>query len=153
MVRPVCLPRDASRTYERQLGVAAGWGFTEAGEISDVLRQVELNIVPNVTCVDNLRGVGVSITEDMICTFKGPVGTESICSGDSGMILQLFYGISRHLRMISFIIGGPLMVRTSGKFVLVGVTSFSVTDCAAPFPAVFSRVTYFLQWIAAALSS
>lgn len=132
MVRPVCLPRDASRTYERQLGVAAGWGFTEAGEISDVLRQVELNIVPNVTCVDNLRGVGVSITEDMICTFKGPVGTESICSGDSG---------------------GPLMVRTSGKFVLVGVTSFSVTDCAAPFPAVFSRVTYFLQWIAAALSS
>ena len=45
------------------------------------------------------------------------------------------------------------MVRTSGKFVLVGVTSFSVTDCAAPFPAVFSRVTDFTKWIAAAVSS
>ena len=84
LVRPVCLPPDPSRTYERQLGIAAGWGITEAGEVSDVLRQVELNIVPNVTCVDNLDAIGVTITEDMICTFKGPVGTESICSGDSG---------------------------------------------------------------------
>ena len=136
MVRPICLPPTGSgsaSTYERQLGVAAGWGITESGEVSDVLRQVELNIVPNVTCVDNLDAVGISITEDMICTFKGPVGTESICAGDSG---------------------GPLMVRSStGRFVLVGVTSFSVTDCAAPFPAVFSRVTYFLEWMAAAIAS
>jgi len=40
--------------------------------------------VPNVTCVANLELLGLNVGPDMICTFKGPVGTESICSGDSG---------------------------------------------------------------------
>jgi secreted trypsin-like serine protease len=83
-LKPVCLPTDPKETFARQLGVAAGWGITEDGQSSDVLRQVELNIVPNVTCVANLEMLGLSVGPDMICTFKGPVGTESICSGDSG---------------------------------------------------------------------
>ena len=31
---------------------------------------MELNIVPNVTCVMNLAMVNIDITDKMICTFK-----------------------------------------------------------------------------------
>ena len=65
---------------------------TEDGDISDVLRQVELNIIPNITCVESFSAISIVIRDDVICTFKGPLGTESTCSGDSG---------------------GPLMVRRS----------------------------------------
>ena len=73
----------------------------------------------------------VEIREDMLCTFSGPQGTENICSGDSG---------------------SPLMILKGGKFVHVGLTSFSLSDCTAPFPAVYSRTTYYLDWIMAALT-
>ena len=45
------------------------------------------------------------------------------------------------------------MIQTGGQFTLVGLSSFSVTDCAAPFPAVFTRITFFLEWMAAALTA
>ena len=51
--------------------------------------------------------VNIDITDKMICTFKGPTGQETTCTGDSG---------------------GPLMVRRSGRFVLVGATSFSLVE-------------------------
>ena len=36
----------------------------------DTLRYVELNIVPNVSCVANLAMVNIAITDKMLCTFK-----------------------------------------------------------------------------------
>ena len=126
-IRPICLPVNNIDTFEKQLGVAAGWGKTETGDLPETLRFVELNIVPNVTCVMNLAMVNIDITDKMICTFKGPTGQETTCTGDSG---------------------GPLMVRRSGRFVLVGATSFSLVDCQSPFPNVFTRVSAFLDWIA-----
>ena len=50
-----------AQTYERQLAVAAGWGITESGDISDLLRQVELNIIPNATCVENLSALNIQV--------------------------------------------------------------------------------------------
>ena len=113
-----------------------------------------MNIIPNVTCVDNLSTLGIDITADMVCTFKGPTGTESICSGDSGNVdaTNSFLQLKGKILLLS-IIGGPLMVQSGGQFTLVGLSSFSVTDCAAPFPAVFTRVTYFLEWMAAVLAA
>eukprot|EP00095_Tigriopus_kingsejongensis_P009897 maker-scaffold470_size172058-snap-gene-0.30 protein:Tk09897 transcript:maker-scaffold470_size172058-snap-gene-0.30-mRNA-1 annotation:"transmembrane protease serine 9-like" len=122
-IKPICLPKlEAGGSFEQMLAVAAGWGVTEDQSSSDILRQVELNIIRNSTCVENMNAINVPILEDMICTFKGPLGSETICSGDSG---------------------GPLMVRIDGKFTLAGLASFSVTDCSAPFPAVFARISYF----------
>jgi len=129
-IRPVCLPADSIDTFEKQVGVAAGWGQMESGALPDRLRYVELNIVPNISCVANLGLVDIQITEKMVCTFRGPTGRETTCTGDSG---------------------GPLMVRRSGRFVLVGATSFSLVDCESPFPNVFSRVSAFLEWIAVAM--
>ena len=129
-IRPICLPINDIDTYEKQIGIAAGWGKTETGDLPETLRYVELNIVPNVTCVMNLAMVNIDITDKMICTFKGPTGRETTCTGDSG---------------------GPLMVRRSGRYVLVGATSFSLVDCQSPFPNVFSRVSTFLEWISVAV--
>ena len=50
-IRPICLPINDIDTYEKQIGIAAGWGKTETGDLPETLRYVELNIVPNVTCV------------------------------------------------------------------------------------------------------
>ena len=46
--------------------------------------QAELNIISNSTCFDNYATFDIGIKSDMICVFKGPLGTESICNGDSG---------------------------------------------------------------------
>ena len=129
-IRPVCLPINNIDTFEKQIGVAAGWGKMENGDLPETLRYVELNIVPNISCVANLGVVSIEITDKMICTFKGPTGRETTCTGDSG---------------------GPLMVRRSGRFVLVGATSFSLVDCQSPFPNVFSRISAFLDWISVAV--
>ena len=45
------------------------------------------------------------------------------------------------------------MILKDGKFVHVGLTSFSLSDCSAPFPAVYSRTTYYLDWIMAAITN
>ena len=38
---PVCLPWDqAENTFEGVTGVTVGWGITEDGDISDILREV-----------------------------------------------------------------------------------------------------------------
>ena len=46
--------------------------------------KVELNIISNSTCYDNYVAFDIGIKGDMICVFKGPLGTETICNGDSG---------------------------------------------------------------------
>ena len=86
----------------------------------------------NITCYETFQPLDVAIRGDFICTLSGPLGTENICSGDSG---------------------GPLMVVQGGKFVHIGLTSFNLADCTAPFPAVFSRTTFYLDWIMAAITN
>ena len=131
-IRPICLPTNAEDTYGSELGTTIGWGITEDGEQSAFLREVELNILENTTCYENYRPLDVEIRKDMICTFLGPKGTENICSGDSG---------------------GPLMVQNKKRrFTHVGLTSFSLADCTFPFPAVFTRTTYYLDWMRAVLT-
>ena len=131
-IRPICLPTNPEDTYGSQVGTTIGWGITEDGAQSEFLREVELNILENVTCYENYRPLDVEIRKDMICTFLGPKGTENICSGDSG---------------------GPLMVPNKrGRFTHVGLTSFSLADCTFPFPAVFTRTTYYLDWMRAVLT-
>ena len=171
-IGPICLPENAKDAYGGILGTTIGWGVTEEGDVSNVLRevilhkilldfylqfrlfQVQLNIIDNITCYENYIALDIPIQvrlrcliqlqspcsswivgfqADMICTFLGPLGTENICSGDSG---------------------SPLMVQDStGRFTHVGLTSFSLADCLTPFPAVYARTTFFLDWIRAALTS
>ena len=48
-VKPVCLPISDEIKYEGMVAVSAGWGVTEDGETSDVLRQVKSRSITHGT--------------------------------------------------------------------------------------------------------
>ena len=50
---------------------------------------MQLNIISNITCFENYKTLDIQIRGDMICTFLGPLGTENVCSGDSGSPLMV----------------------------------------------------------------
>ncbi|KAI7815317.1 Serine protease [Rhyzopertha dominica] len=121
-VQTINLPSygDASNTFAGRLGTASGWGRPSdaATTISDVLRYIETNIITNLLC--NISFLGM-IQGSHIC-ISGADG-RSTCNGDSG---------------------GPLVVDN----IQVGITSFGIAlGCEVGWPAVFTRVTSFLNWI------
>merc|ERR1712223_892438 len=134
LVLPACL-RKGDDTWAFRNAIITGWGYTEVTKkskprptTSSVLREAEQYILPQELCH---KFSPFPITPRMICTFKGPLGTETTCQGDSG---------------------GPLVVNNgTNQFVLVGATSFGVSACEGPYPAMFSRVSTFLDFIYAAL--
>ena len=100
-----------------------GWGRTTSGDfLSNVLREVEVDIVSNEECNDQYGG---AITNDMLCAARA--GKDS-CQGDSG---------------------GPLIIKGSdaANDVLVGVVSWGY-GCAVPsYPGVYSRISENIAWI------
>jgi hypothetical protein len=40
IVSPLCLPENSQDTFGRILGTTIGWGVTELGTVSDILREV-----------------------------------------------------------------------------------------------------------------
>ncbi|XP_042889047.1 chymotrypsin BI-like [Penaeus japonicus] len=96
-----------------------GWGKPSdaSNGISDVLRQVSVPVITNMECGMYFGTIG----DGNICV--STTGGHSTCNGDSG---------------------GPL---NSGGLTY-GITSFgSNSGCEKGFPAVFTRVTHYLDWI------
>ncbi|XP_063905604.1 venom serine protease-like [Zophobas morio] len=122
-VGPVCLPfRYGRRNFVNDTVTVLGWGFKDfAGHKSDTLHKVNLTVVSNSYCAQNLEQ---HIHPTQMCTYT--LGEDS-CATDSG---------------------GPLLWRnsSSGRFQLVGLVSSPLT-CATNAPAVNTRVTSFLSWI------
>ena len=52
-----------------------------------------MNIISNRTCYDTYAPFEIDIKEDMICVFKGPLGTETVCNGDSGGPLMVLVSV------------------------------------------------------------
>ncbi|XP_037817067.1 brachyurin [Lucilia sericata] len=127
-IQPIQLPkRDYEyRSFEDKLGIASGWGRYATGvhAISNILRFVQLRIINGQVCKNNFP---LSYRSTNICT-SGRY-QKSTCNGDSG---------------------GPLVLqrRTSKKRVLVGITSFgSIFGCDRGYPAAFTKVASYLDWI------
>ncbi|XP_037670148.1 tryptase beta-2-like [Choloepus didactylus] len=109
-----------------------GWGYVGSGESLPPpfpLKQVKVPIVDNGEC-DSQYHMGVStgddvriIRDDMLCA--GRRGRDS-CQGDSG---------------------GPLVCKVNGTWLQAGVVSWG-EGCAQPNrPGVYTRVTFYLDWI------
>ncbi|XP_010133215.1 PREDICTED: chymotrypsin-like protease CTRL-1, partial [Buceros rhinoceros silvestris] len=84
------------------------------------LQQVTLPLVPQSQCTQYW---GSSITSAMLCA--GGAGASS-CEGDSG---------------------GPLVFLNGNVWTLIGIVSFGSTDCNVHIPAIYTRVSYFRNWI------
>lgn len=125
---PVRLDNGTASTFMNSATVV-GWGVTEyQGELSDVLLETELNIVPNLACaVTYLTMARTVIMPSMLCAWGLGKGS---CNGDSG---------------------GPLLIKgdadDGSEDVQVGIVSFGVR-CADPlFPGVYARVSWRHDWI------
>ncbi|XP_066986868.1 clotting factor G beta subunit-like isoform X7 [Macrobrachium rosenbergii] len=119
-VKPVCLP-DVLKDYSGYQAVTSGWGtLSEGGPQPVVLNEVDVPILTNEACGQSYYGL---VTSNMICAGYASGGKDS-CQGDSG---------------------GPLVVEDSGRWVLVGITSWG-NGCARPGnPGVYTRVTRYIS--------
>lgn len=122
-IQPVALPKIASSypTYNGESVIASGWGRTSDTSTSAAskLQYATMTVISNAQCKKSYEGISAS----NICT--ATTGGISTCSGDSG---------------------GPLVLASSK--VLVGVTSFSSNEgCSLGYPAAFTRLTSYLDWI------
>ncbi|XP_016068696.1 PREDICTED: transmembrane protease serine 11B-like protein [Miniopterus natalensis] len=125
-IRRVCLP-EANYTFPPNSDVVVtGWGTLKFdGTIPNILQKAAVKIIDNKTC-NKAEVYGGVITPGMLCAgfLKGRVDA---CQGDSG---------------------GPLVTADSkGTWFLVGIVSWG-NECALPNkPGVYTRVTYYRNWI------
>nr|XP_020040115.1 serine protease 40 [Castor canadensis] len=134
-VLPACVPDNNTKfTLEKPCWIS-GWGMITEDKFLPQpfqLQEAEVFLIENQICSAFFQPPepGVSgqyaVKDDMVCA--GTVETEkSICRGDSG---------------------GPLVCPVNGSWYLAGLSSWSV-ECQHPIasPSVFSRVSYFFNWI------
>ncbi|KAH8372329.1 hypothetical protein KR093_011050, partial [Drosophila rubida] len=121
----VKLPAIASTysTYAGESVIASGWGRTSdsSSSVATNLQFAIMTVITNAVCAQTY---GTSIvTESNICV-STPKGV-STCNGDSG---------------------GPLVIQSNK--VQIGLTSFgAAAGCELGYPAAFTRLTSYLDWI------
>ncbi|XP_003739658.1 testisin-like [Galendromus occidentalis] len=137
-VRPICFPKAPE---DEKLGLnatVAGWGNIKDIESvtgqdifkklrPEVLQWVHLPLVNSSTCNQWYKQAGkkVRLIASQICAGYSS-GIKDACQGDSG---------------------GPLMVHTGSRFKLVGVVSAGF-GCARPLlPGLYTRVSFYMDWI------
>jgi secreted trypsin-like serine protease len=124
---PVALVSDPSAEAPGRLVYTAGWGKTEAGHSSELLRKVGVPVVSTAQCT--AKGSYDNAYEwypGFLCAGYKKGGKDS-CQGDSG---------------------GPLFATSpSGKAIVIGVVSWG-DGCAEKLKyGVYSRVSSFVPWI------
>ena len=124
-------PTDLATAGSSPTATVIGWGHTESGTSSNVQLQVDVPVIPSAdTCNETtLWGTDTDtrdVTQNQIC-IGSLDGSKGACVGDSG---------------------GPALYRSSGVWKQLGIVSYGDSDCQAPgYPAVFTRVTNFNQWV------
>lgn len=125
---PVCLP-ESDNSLVGQQGWVTGWGrLSEYGQISPVLREVNLPIISNSQCMKMYRNSGQNewIPNIFICAGTATGGEDS-CEGDSG---------------------GPLVVQgKDGRWQLAGIISWGIGCGDRNRPGVYTRISEFRSWI------
>ncbi|XP_026489627.1 CLIP domain-containing serine protease HP8 [Vanessa tameamea] len=131
-VAPICLPVKSDLrnvVLGGKSATVAGWGTTDTGYQSSVLRKVTIPILTASACRDiyNKNSDSGDTTLKKICA--GELKKDS-CSGDSGGPLMLESQIDGKFRMIQY-----------------GVVSYGPKQCGSLFPGVYTDVTAYIDWI------
>ena len=121
----VCLPnKDTINKISLDKCVATGWGLDEKdGSESKFLKEVNLPIVNNTKCKSKHDQFDENT---QICAGGFSNGGSGTCYGDSG---------------------GPLQCQLEDTWYLMGVTSYG-DPCAMPNnPDVFTKISFYHDWI------
>ena len=124
-INTISLPTNPNLNVVDYFGIATGFGFSEDGEdalLSMQLRFVGMQIINRNTCIQQ-HGSSV-VTNNHFCTLTD--GGVSTCIGDEG---------------------APLITYLNLNPVLVGIGSTPLQRCTLGFPAIFTDVLQYLDWI------
>ncbi|XP_016928338.2 trypsin-1 [Drosophila suzukii] len=128
-LRPICLPIQ-SYSFDHELAIVTGWGAQKEGGLgSDTLREVQVEVLPQLDCRNSTSYKPGQITDNMMCAGYILQGGKDACSGDSGGPLQATFD------------------EQPGQYQLAGIVSWGV-GCARPqSPGVYTRVNQYLRWL------
>nr|QFZ95600.1 serine protease 4 [Lasioderma serricorne] len=133
LVWPICLPVEEplrSSKFVKDYPFVAGWGTVSyRGPESSRLQTVLLPVVENEACARAL-GQFKTVIDDRVMCVGYPQGGRDSCQGDSG---------------------GPLMKgiaeSKNQRYFQIGIVSYGYRCAQAGYPAVYTRVTAFIDWI------
>lgn len=129
-IRPVCLPPvNLPNPPPNTPLTVAGWGATENGTSSDIKLKVEVPLLTNDVCNRKL-GSDKAISSNQLCA-GGEQGRDS-CQGDSGGPLMRTYQDS---------------ITQQSQWYQEGVVSWGVGCARAGYPAIYTRVSRYINWI------
>ncbi|KXJ68965.1 hypothetical protein RP20_CCG000765 [Aedes albopictus] len=130
-VKTICLPdgNPEQRKLKPWSFIVSGWGMTEFGSPSNVLRFAKLPAVSLEACSIRVRNLhsSVRLGDGHICA--GGVNATDNCRGDSG---------------------GPLhyISNDTSRFVQQGIVAFGIRKCGEESePGVYTNVGQFLSWL------
>merc|ERR1711935_647675 len=102
--------------------VISGWGKLGMLQgLPETLQYAKVDVYTEETC---RKSFGEVIKGNHICV--GKKYRSGACSGDSG---------------------GPLVCKTGDDYTLAGVASFGVVTCTTSMPSIYSRISFFRDWI------
>ena len=125
---PICLPDVNDSPTMNSVATVTGFGTTDenAEEPSTRLLTVDINIISNTDCKNKNSVYSTKVVDSMICG-GSVLGGKDACKRDSG---------------------GPLVQGPSqGAKTLIGVVSWGQGCGQALYPGVYTRVSYYRQWI------
>jgi len=131
-VQPICLASGTS-DYADRTATAMGWGITAYGygrpgvqqEFPDYLQKIQFPVLSPSKCTQ-LSGHSSDGHPGKICVYDDQNAERGICGGDSG---------------------SPLVVSENGRYVQIGIDSYIYGSCGDNRPIVYSRVSYFIDFI------
>jgi elastase-2 len=125
---PIALPEE-DRTPDDWVDrdcVISGWGRTSGeGSLPNILRYAEIPVMRQAAC--RVMWSPYPVNEGHVCVYSD-LDDKGACGGDSG---------------------GPLVCRESAEepWELVGLTSWGASGCLTEYASVYTRVSFFRQWI------
>lgn len=142
-IRPICLPVNGPFRSKPFNAYIAGWGrFQESGLSipSNILSEQQITVLENEQCKERYNELGKLVSDHQF-------GKSVICAGDLN-------GAHNECDIDS---GGPLMQQIRiddgrGAFYQIGIASYSLGCAKTNTPAVFTRVSHFIDWIEENLS-
>ncbi|KAK7793675.1 hypothetical protein R5R35_013155 [Gryllus longicercus] len=130
-IHPICLPLAPAQRERNLVGsmpFIAGWGAKHfSGPSSSELLELQIPVVTQEKCKTAFERFKTAVIDERVLCAGYEKGGKDACQGDSG---------------------GPLMAPNGTTYYQIGVVSYGYR-CAEPgVPGVYTRVTYFLDWIA-----